>query len=133
MRKILLTFLCFAVVGCATIERNTYLVVSTQTNQIVKIYDYPYDLVYNSIISVLEKRLNLAISRQFTTEDKIFSTFAAGHSILGSGYMYLFILKKIDENHTEVALKAKGGITSTSNNDMLDKYIPEELEYLKIQ
>jgi len=129
MKKILLVLLCLALVGCATIERGSYLIVSGQNKVLTKTFDYPYNSVYSAIISTLEKRLNLAISRTYTNENTIFSTYAAGHSILGSGYMYLFTLKKIDENKTEVTLKSKGGITSTSDNDMLNKYVQEELEY----
>ncbi len=47
--------------------------------------------------------------------------------------MYLFTFKSIDENHTEVTLKAKGGIGSVSDKDMLNKYVFEELEYSKIK
>ena len=133
MRKAtVLLIMLMLISGCATIEKGSYIAVSGQA-RLVKVYDYPYVDVYNSIVNTLEKRLRLGISRNYTTEDTIFSTFAVGGSVFGSGYMYLFTLKSIDEDHTEVTLKSKGGLTSVSNNDMLNKYVSEELKYYKIK
>ncbi len=124
--------------GCISaekIQQGHFNVVSGQKKQIVRIYDYPYNDVYNAILNTLEKRLQLIVSRNYTTEDTIFSSaFKTGGDFsrhYKDAYVYLFKLKSIDDNHTEVTLKAKGDMYSISDTDMLNKYIPEELTYYK--
>ncbi len=69
----------------------------------------------------------------------IFSVFSGSSYTLSpvtflykGAYVYLFKLKSIDGTHTQVSLKAQGPTIVVSDKDMVDKYISEELTYLKI-
>jgi len=96
-----------------------------------RVYKYSYDVVYEAITSMLEKRLGYGVSRLYTANDIIYSNYleAPPRGGCGFAYAYLFILKKLDDTHTEVSLKASGGVGSISDKDMLDRYLMEELKY----
>jgi len=74
----------------------------------------------------------LGVDNKFTTKDTIYSSHKVGKpSKWIWTYAYLFTLNKIDDNTTQVILKASGGIGSISDKDMLDKYLPEELSNIR--
>jgi len=139
MKEIIaLIILVLFISGCAgVIERGSYVQVSAPMTEnayltkgvIIKVYDYSFDIVYKAITNLLEKRLRFNISRKYTTNDTIFSCYTSAFTTRGA-YVYLFRLKNIDANHTEVSLRAKGTWNTISDNDMLNKYIPEELAYV---
>lgn len=136
MKKLLALLVCLGLIGCISVTRMEeveFQIVSQQRSPQVRVYDYSYNDVYNAIINTLEKRLYFGVSRNHTTKDTIFSTHlvGSGNYFLRGDYMYLFKLESIDQAHTQVTLKAKGGLTTISNKDILDRYIPEELMYSK--
>jgi starvation-inducible outer membrane lipoprotein len=129
---ILITLITFILNGCASMDNTLYGQVSARQKELVKIYDYPYDEVYKAIVSVLERRLSFHVQKTYTTNDTIYSSYASSpFTFLYKGaYVYLFKLKSIDSAHTQVSLKAQGPTIVVSDNDMLNRYIPEELKYL---
>lgn len=118
--------------GCAMMEKSLYSQTSYNNSKkpLVKAYDYSYDIVYKAITNLLEGRLKLGVNRKYTTKDVIFSCYGMDSLFKGS-YGYLFYLKSISDECTEVSLKATGTFNTISDNDMLNKYLPEELEYMK--
>lgn len=118
--------------GCASMDNTMYGQVSARQKELIKVYDYPYDDVYNAIVSVLERRLKFHVNKTYTTKDTIYSSYASSpFTFLYKGaYVYLFKLKSIDNKHTEISLKAQGSTIVVSDNDMLNRYVPEELKYL---
>jgi len=131
---ILLGLLLFLLNGCASTDKYLITQVSSRHKEIVRVFEYPYKDVYNAIVSVLERRLQFGVNRKYTTQDTIYSSYALSPvTFLYKGaYVYLFKLKSIDDTHTQVSLKAQGPTIVVSDKDMMDKYIPEELSYLKI-
>lgn len=119
--------------GCASTDRYLIMQVSSRHKELVRVYEYPYKDVYGAIISVLERRLQFGVNRKYTTEDTIYSSYTSSPvTFLYKGaYVYLFKLESVDDTHTRVSLKAQGPTIVVSDNDMLNKYMPEELEYLK--
>jgi len=134
MKKVILcSLLILLLTGCASTDKFLVMQVSSRKKELVKIYEYPYKDVYNAITSVLERRLQFGVNRKYTTEDTIYSSYTSSPvTFLYKGaYVYLFKLKSVDTAHTQVSLKAQGPTIVVSDNDMLDKYVPEELDYLK--
>lgn len=126
----------FLLSGCASAafhvtKQGMYEAMSARAVNYSRVYDYPKEDVYDAIVSVLTKRLNYGVSRLYSTKDMVFSSFCEAPS-RGQifNYAYLFNLKKIDDTHTEVSLKASGALWIVSDKDMLDRYVKEELEYL---
>jgi len=134
MKKIILFgILILLLSGCASTDRYLITQVSYRHKELVRVYEYPYKDVYDAIISVLERRLKFGVHRKYTTEDTIYSSYTLSPvTFLYKGaYVYLFRLWRVDDTHTQVSLKAQGPTIVVSDNDMLDKYLPKELEYLK--
>lgn len=136
MRRLIILWGLLALLlnGCASTDKYLIMQVSSRHKEIVRVYEYPYKDVYNAIVSVLERRLQFGVHRKYTTEDTIYSSYTLSPvTFLYKGaYVYLFKLKSIDDTHTQVSLKAQGPTIVVSDKDMLDKYVPEELTYLKI-
>ncbi len=132
-KVILCSLLILLFTGCASTDRFLVMQVSSRKKELVRVYEYPYKDVYSAIVSVLERRLQFGVNRKYTTEDTIYSSYTSSPvTFLYKGaYVYLFKLERIDDTHTRVSLKAQGPTIVVSDNDMLGKYIPEELEYLK--
>ena len=134
MQKIILFgMLILLLNGCASTDNYLITQVSYRNKELVRVYEYPYKDVYKAITSVLERRLKFHVHKKYTTEDTIYSSYTLSPvTFLYKGaYVYLFRLWRVDDTHTQVSLKAKGDITTVSDKDMMDKYVPEELEYLK--
>ena len=125
---------CVFFLGCSTIGQHPFSdselhkAIQSRSQAYTKVYKYNYDDVYGAIISMLESRLYLGVDRKVTTKTEIYTSTTQGRAPLWR-YAYLFQLKKIDDNTTEVSLKASGGMGSTSDKDMLEKYLVEELVY----
>jgi hypothetical protein len=133
MKRIALALMLSIVMlnGCASmLEKGSYANAASRKKTLTKVYDCPFDTAYNAIINLLERRLRLGVSRKYTNADTIFSSYRSPFTTKGA-YGYIFKLKKIDANHTEVTLKACGTWNTVSDDDMLDKYIPEELGYIE--
>jgi len=133
MKKIILYGLSILILnGCASMDDTMYGQVSARQKELIKAYDYPYDEVYNAIVSVLERRLKFHVNKTYTTKDTIYSSYASSPFtfVYKGAYVYLFKLRAIDNEHTEISLKAQGSTIVVSDNDMLNRYVPEELKYL---
>ena len=134
MKKVILFgMLILLLIGCASMDKNLFMQVSYKNKELIRVYEYSYKDVYDAIISLHERRLNFDVNRKYTTEDVIYSSYIPGPvTVFYKGiHGYLFRLWRVDDAHTQVNLKAHGSMISISDNDMLDKYLSEELEYLK--
>lgn len=128
-------FILFLLSGCCSLDPKqdrTYEAVSNRPKSYSRTYDYSYDKVYSAVMRMLKTTLHLGVDQKFTTQDVIYTSSWQGDQAFVNGeYAYLFRLEKVNEDHTKVTLKASGGYESISDTDMLDKYLPQELVYLK--
>jgi hypothetical protein len=107
-----------------------YKVVESQSRSYSRLYKYKQNDVFNAIVYMLENKFHVYPDAKLTTIDTIFASAGQNDSKPSWPHTYLFNLKKIDDENTEVSLKALTAQKAISEKVMLNKYLIEELEYL---
>jgi len=107
-----------------------YKAVESQSRSYSRLYKYKQNDVFNAIVYMLENKFHVYPDAKLTTIDTIFTSAGQNDSKPSWPHTYLFNLKKIDDENTEVSLKALTAQKAISEKVMLNKYLIEELEYL---